>query len=40
MIPWAVEFRYDDLLDERLDRAASRGAVEKMRAWVDDLLVG
>ena len=38
MIPWAVEFRYDDVLDERLDRTASRRAVEKMRAWVDDLL--
>lgn len=38
MIPWAVEFRYDDLLEERLDRDASRETVEKMRAWVDDLL--
>lgn len=38
MIPWAVEFRYDDVLDERLDRTASREAVEKMRAWVDELL--
>lgn len=32
MIPWAVEFRYDDVLDERLDRTASRDAVMKMRA--------
>jgi len=38
MIPWAVDFRYDDVLEERLDRDASREAVEKMRAWVDDLL--
>jgi HEPN domain-containing protein len=38
LIPWAVEFRYDDVLDERLDRTASRAVVEKMRAWVDDLL--
>jgi HEPN domain-containing protein len=38
MIPWAVDFRYDDVLEERLDRAASRAAVEKTRAWVDDLL--
>lgn len=38
LVPWAVEFRYDDLLEERLDRAASCAAVEKMRAWVDDLL--
>ncbi len=38
MVPWAVEFRYDDVLDERLDRTASREAVEKMRVWVDDLL--
>lgn len=38
MIPWAVEFRYDDVLEERLDRSASRAAVEKMRAWVDGLL--
>jgi hypothetical protein len=39
LVPWAVEFRYDDVLDERLDRTASRRAVEKMRAWVGDLLV-
>lgn len=38
LVPWAVEFRYDDLLEERLDRDASREAVEKMRAWVDGLL--
>lgn len=38
LVPWAVEFRYADVLDERLDRTASRRAVEKMRAWVDDLL--
>lgn len=38
LIPWAVDFRYDDVLEERLDRGASREAVEKMRAWVDDLL--
>jgi HEPN domain-containing protein len=38
LVPWAVDFRYDDVLEERLDRDASRGAVEKMRAWVDDLL--
>lgn len=38
MVPWAVEFRYDDVLDERLDRTASRAAVKKMRAWVDELL--
>jgi HEPN domain-containing protein len=39
MIPWAVEFRYDDVLDERLDRTAACETVKKMRAWVDDLLV-
>ena len=38
LVPWAVDFRYDDVLEERLDRDASRGAVEKMRAWVDGLL--
>lgn len=38
LVPWAVDFRYDDVLEERLDRDASRRAVEKMRAWVDDLL--
>jgi HEPN domain-containing protein len=45
MVPWAVEFRYDDVLDERLDRTAACEAVEKMRvekmrAWVDELLAG
>jgi HEPN domain-containing protein len=38
MVPWAVEFRYDDVLDERLDRTAACEPVEKMRTWVDDLL--
>lgn len=38
LVPWAVDFRYDDVLEDRLDRDASRGAVVKMRAWVDDLL--
>ena len=40
MVPWAVEFRYDDVLDERLDRTAACEAVEKMRAWIDELLAG
>lgn len=38
LVPWAVEFRYDDILDERLDRTSACVAVEKMRAWVDGLL--
>lgn len=38
MVPWAVEFRYDDVLDEPLDRTASCEAVKKMRGWVDHLL--
>jgi hypothetical protein len=40
LVPWAVEFRYDDVLDERLDRTAACKAVEDMRAWVDGLLGG
>jgi hypothetical protein len=39
MVPWAIEFRYDDVLDERLDRAAACRVVEQMRAWVDELLI-
>jgi HEPN domain-containing protein len=38
LVPWAVEFRYDDVLDERLDRAAARRAVADLRKWVDGLL--
>jgi HEPN domain-containing protein len=38
LVPWAVEFRYEDILDERLDRAAARRAVADMRKWVDGLL--
>lgn len=38
LVPWAVEFRYDDILDERLDRAASRAIVTQLRVWVDGLL--
>lgn len=38
LVPWAVEFRYDDVLDEQLDRAAARRAVADLREWVDGLL--
>ncbi len=37
-VPWAVEFRYEDILDERLDRAAAHRAVADLREWVDGLL--
>jgi HEPN domain-containing protein len=38
LVPWAVEFRYDDILDEQLDRTAARETVTQVRAWVDGLL--
>jgi HEPN domain-containing protein len=38
LVPWAVEFRYEDILDERLDRATARRAVADLREWVDGLL--
>jgi HEPN domain-containing protein len=38
LVPWAVEFRYEDILDEQLDRAAAREAVADLREWVDGLL--
>jgi HEPN domain-containing protein len=38
LVPWAVEFRYDDVLDEQLDRDAACETVRKVRAWVDGLL--
>lgn len=37
-VPWAVEFRYDDVLDERLDRATAKRTVAEVRAWLDRLL--
>lgn len=40
LVPWAVEFRYDDILDEQLDRTAACEAVTQVRAWVDGLLAG
>ena len=40
LAPWAVEFRYEDILDERLDRAAACKAVTDVRGWVDNLLDG
>ncbi|HST55609.1 MAG TPA: HEPN domain-containing protein [Solirubrobacteraceae bacterium] len=40
LVPWAVEFRYDDGPDERLDRTAGCETVSKMRAWIDALLAG
>ncbi|HYM46258.1 MAG TPA: HEPN domain-containing protein [Solirubrobacteraceae bacterium] len=38
LVPWAVEFRYDDVLDERLDRAAACKTVVQVRSWLDGLL--
>jgi HEPN domain-containing protein len=38
LVPWAVEFRYDDVLGERLDRTPACKAVKRMRVWVDELL--
>jgi HEPN domain-containing protein len=38
LVPWAVEFRYDDILDERLDRVVACKAVTDVRGWVDGLL--
>lgn len=38
LVPWAVEFRYDDVLDEGLDRAAAHRSVVDLREWVDGLL--
>jgi HEPN domain-containing protein len=38
LVPWAVEFRYDDILDEQLDRTAACKTVTQVRAWVDGLL--
>jgi hypothetical protein len=40
LVPWAVEFRYEDVLDERLDRAAACETVVQVRAWLDGLLAG
>jgi hypothetical protein len=36
----AVEFRYEDVLDERLDRTTACQTVVQVRAWVDGLLDG
>ncbi len=38
LVPWAAEFRYEDILDDRLDRATARRAVADLREWVDGLL--
>jgi HEPN domain-containing protein len=38
LVPWAVEFRYDEILDEQLDRAAACETVRQLREWVDGLL--
>lgn len=40
LVPWAVEFRYEDILDERLDRTTACQTVVQVRAWVDGLLDG
>lgn len=38
LTPWAVEFRYDDVLGERLDRGWARRAVAEVRNWLDGVL--
>jgi hypothetical protein len=38
LTPWAVEFRYDDVLDEHLDRREASRIVAELRAWADDQL--
>lgn len=38
LTPWAVEFRYEDLPEEKLDRAATCATVGQIRKWVDELL--
>jgi HEPN domain-containing protein len=38
LVPWAVEFRYDDVLDEEFDRAAARETIKQVRTWLDALL--
>lgn len=40
LVPWAVEFRYEDILDESLDRSMACETVTQVRAWVDGLLDG
>lgn len=35
---WAVEFRYDDVLAERLDRERVRSGLADVRRWVDAAL--
>lgn len=37
LAPWAVEFRYEGILDERLDRKAASETVAQVRAWLDQL---
>ncbi len=38
LAPWAVEFRYEHILDERLDRKAASETVAQVRAWLDQPL--
>lgn len=38
LTPWAVEFRYEDLPEEKLDRDATYDLVAQVRKWVDGLL--
>jgi HEPN domain-containing protein len=38
LTPWAVEFRYEDLPEEKLDRVATRENVAQVRKWVNGLL--
>lgn len=40
LTPWAVEFRYEDIIDGGLDRVATPKIVAEVRNWVDGLLAG
>jgi HEPN domain-containing protein len=38
LTPWAVQFRYEDILEEKIDRVAVRKTIAQVREWVDSLL--
>jgi HEPN domain-containing protein len=38
LTPWAVEFRYEDIIEGGLDRVVTSKTVAEVRSWVDGLL--
>lgn len=40
LTPWALQFRYEDAFDERLDRDGTLRLVRELRTWAEGMMAG